>query len=117
MEHLTNNLEEIFQKVKEYAEVRFDLFRLKAISKLAGFMSYIVTTLFFMVFFGAILLCITLGAALWLGELFGKTYLGFFGVAGIYLVIAIILYIKRETLIRKPMSDRLIKELSEEDIL
>lgn len=117
MDSSSNHLEEIIQKLKEYAEVRLNLFRLRAIHKFSGFMATVVTTLFFLVFFGAILLCITIGAAFLLGEFLGKTYLGFFALAGIYLVIAIILYIKRDSLIRKPIHNKLIQELADEDIL
>ncbi|MDE3213740.1 MAG: phage holin family protein [Bacteroidota bacterium] len=117
MDQSSNHLEEFFQKLKEYVEVRLNLFKLRAVHKISGFMSYVVSTMVFLVLFGAILLCVTIGVALLLGELLGKTYLGFFAVAVLYLIVTLILYVKRDTLLRKPIQDKLIQELSEEEIL
>jgi hypothetical protein len=48
---------------------------------------------------------------LWLGELLGETYYGFFSIALLYLVIALLLYIFKNEWIKKPISNFVIDQL------
>ena len=111
MEGKPTNVEELFQKIKEYADVRLNLFKLKSINKFAGFMSLSITLIILIVIFSTILLCITIGAALLIGEWVGKIYYGFFIVGGIYLIIGLVFYSMRGKLIKTKVSNKLIKEL------
>ena len=111
MEGKPTNVEELFQKIKEYADVRLNLFKLKSINKFAGFMSLSITLIILILIFSAILLCITIGAALLIGEWVGKIYYGFFIVGGIYLIIGLVIYSMRDKLIKTKVSNKLIKEL------
>jgi hypothetical protein len=111
MESNHNNVEELFEKLKDYADVRIDLFKLKSINRVSGFTSSVMTSLILLVLLGAVLICITIGLGLLIGALIGKTYLGFFILGGIYIIIGLVLYSKREKLIKTPVSNKLIKEL------
>ena len=111
MEGKPTNVEELFQKIREYADVRLNLFKLKSINKFAGFMSLSITLIILIVIFSNILLCITIGAALLIGEWVGKIYYGFFIVGGIYLIIGLVIYSMRDKLIKTKVSNKLIKEL------
>ena len=68
MESNPTNVEELFQKVKDYADVRINLFKLKAINKVSGFVSSFFTTVVMLIIFYIVFLCITIGLALWIGE-------------------------------------------------
>jgi len=111
MEGKPTNVEELFQKIKEYADVRLNLFKLKSINKFAGFMSLAITLIILIIIFSIILLCITVGAALVIGEWVGKIYYGFFIVGGIYLIIGLVIYSMRDKLIKTKISNKLIREL------
>jgi len=111
MEGKPTNVEELFQKIREYADVRLNLFKLKSINKFAGFMSLSITLIILIVIFSTILLCITIGAALLIGEWVGKIYYGFFIVGGIYLIIGLVIFSMRDKLIKTKVSNKLIKEL------
>jgi hypothetical protein len=111
MENNHNNVEELFEKLKDYADVRIDLFKLKSINRVSGFTSSVMTSLILLALLGAVLLCITIGLGLLIGALIGKTYLGFFILGGIYIIIGLVLYSKREKLIKTRVSNKLIKEL------
>ena len=43
MESNPTNLEELFQKLKDYADVRIQLYKLKGINKASGFISSFIT--------------------------------------------------------------------------
>ena len=74
-------------------------------------MSLSITLIILIVIFSTILLCITIGAALLIGEWVGKIYYGFFIVGGIYLIIGLVIYSMRDKLIKTKVSNKLIKEL------
>lgn len=111
MESKPTNVEELYQKLREYADVRLNLFKLKSINKVSAIMASIVTIIVLIILFGAILLCITIGAGFLIGEWVGKVYYGFFIVGGIYLIIGLVIYSMRDKLIKTKVSNKLIKEL------
>src|SRR5437868_978524 len=111
MENKSNNVEELFEKFKDYADVRIKLLKLKGINKVSGFTSSLVTTLILLVLLWGILICLTIGLALLIGELVGRAYLGFFILGAVYFIIGLVLYSKREKLIKNRVSNKLIKEL------
>ncbi len=111
MENQPSNVEELFNKLKDYADVRINLFKLKSIQKVSGLMASVIGSLVLIIILTIVLLCITVGVALLIGAWLGATYLGFFIVAAIYLIIGLVLYAVRGKLIKTPISNKLIKEL------
>jgi Zn-dependent protease with chaperone function len=111
MESKPTNVEDLFQKVKDYADVRLNLFKLKSINKLSGFMSSFVAIFILVILFTVILICLTIGFALLLGEWIGHVYWGFFIIGFIYLIIGLIFYLMRDKLIKTKVSDELIKQM------
>jgi hypothetical protein len=111
MESNPTTIEELFQKLKDYADVRLDLFKLKSINKMSGFMSSIMTMIILVAIFSAVVLCITIGLALLVGSWLGNAYYGFFIVGGIYLIAGLVIYSLRDKLIKNKVSDKLIQEL------
>ena len=111
MDSKPTNLEELFQKLKDYADVRLDLFKLKSINKVSGFMSTVITIVILIALFSAVILCITIGLALLIGAWLGNAWYGFFIVGGIYLIVGLVIYSMRDKLIKIKVSNKLIKEL------
>lgn len=111
MENKPTNVEELLQKLKDYADVRMDLFKLKGINKVSGFMSSAITMFVIAIIFTTVFLCITIGLALWIGSLLEHVYLGFFIMGALYLIIGLVLYSNRSKLIKDKVSNSLIKEL------
>lgn len=111
MESKPTNVEELFQKFKDYADVRLNLFKFKSISKVSGFVSSVVTTIILVILFSGVLLCLTVGLAFLIGVWIGRVYWGFFIVGAMYLIAGLIIYSIRDKLIKTKVSDKLIKEL------
>lgn len=91
-------------------QTNFDLFKLKTISKSAdAFSSIIQKTI---VFTAVLIMIISLnvGLALWIGELLGTLYLGFFAVAAFYVLVVLILHFV-PSLIKSPMNNYLISKM------
>ncbi len=106
-------LEELFNKLKEYAETRLALMKLIAINKSSGFFSTFVTMLILLMIFFTVIFCVSIGLALLIGEWVGGASYGFFIVAGFYLILGLILFANRGRLLKTPVSNKLIKEMVE----
>lgn len=111
MENKPSNVEELFYKLKDYGDTRLDLFKLKSINKASGILSSLITSVILLVLLALVVLCITIGAALLIGVLLGKTYYGFFIIAGVYIIVGLVLFSSRDKMLKTPVSNRLIKEL------
>ena len=51
MENKPTNVEELFEKLRDYADTRIDLFKLKSINKVSGFMSSVMASLILVILF------------------------------------------------------------------
>ncbi len=111
MENKPTNVEELFQKLKDYADTRLDLLKLKSINRVSGFVSSIFTLVVLVLILFAVLFCISIGLALVIGAWVGQAYWGFFIGAALYLIIGLVLYSARDKIIKTPVSNKLIKEL------
>lgn len=101
----------LLEKVENYAKTTIDLIKLKAVDKLSVVVSNVVygVILALLVFF--FLLILNLALAFWVGSLLGETYLGFFAIAGFYVLLIIIILIFKKQLIKVPLSNVIISKL------
>ncbi len=105
-----DEIHHLLETAEEYFKTRKDLMKLKLVSKSSDIISSLVSSLvviFIMLFFFLIL---NIGLGLLLGELFDKTYYGFFVLAGFYLVIGIIMISAGKNMIKRSVANNLIKK-------
>jgi len=114
MENEQTNVEELYYKLKEYADLRLDLFRFQLIKKASDFFSTLTVIIFLLVLGFIVIVCFTIGIALVLGEWLGHSYYGFLIMGGLYIIIGLILYSVRDKFLKLSISDKLIKELLED---
>ena len=111
MSTVSEHVEAIVGKAAEYAEARAKLLKLKVVDKTSDTASDIASSgvsLLFILFF---VLIASIGLALFLGELLGKNYYGFFVVAGVYGLVGLIIYANRKSFIKRPVSNFLIGKI------
>lgn len=111
MEEKATMIESLFEKAESYVQTNIDLFKLKAIDKSADVISSIVEKLAIIIVVLLIVLMVNIGLALWIGELVGKLYYGFFIVAAFYVLVAFILYFKSSVIIKAPINDSIILQM------
>jgi hypothetical protein len=112
MENKPNQIESLFEKATDYLELRLELAKLKTAEKSSDILSTIISGIILIAIFSSFLIMINIGIALFLGELFGKNYFGFFALAGFYALAAIIFYVYKNVWIKKPVSNMIIKKMS-----
>ncbi len=110
MEEKATLIESLFEKLETYLKTNLDLFKLKAIDKSADAVSTVLSKLVFFVVVLFIAVSINIGLALWIGEMLGKLYFGFFIVAAFYVLVALVLHFL-PGLIKAPVNDSIILKM------
>src|SRR3954464_4707448 len=85
-------IELLFEKAEDYGKTSIELLKLNAIDKTADVVSSLTVQLAQCLVVALFTLVINIGIALWIGELLGKIYYGFFIVAGVFFVVFLLLF-------------------------
>jgi len=104
-------LEQLFDKVEAYGRTTFELAKLKSLEVTTIVVTSLVSKLAVVIMGSLFLVILNIGMALYLGELLGKAYYGYFLVAIFNLVVAIILHLFLHPWLRKTLGVAIIKEV------
>lgn len=110
-----SRIEGIAGHVRAYLETRLNLFILNTSDKASGIISSIASVMLIAVCALFVLLFLSIGAALWIGQAFGDSSMGFLIIGLFYLVVSIILYSFRENLIRIPVINGFLNAIYNND--
>jgi hypothetical protein len=113
MDEQSGLIESLIEKGEQYGKTTIELLKLKTLDKSADVASNLVSWLIVVIFAVLFFLILNIGVALWVGELLGKSYFGFFAVSGFYLLLALIFGIFRKPLIKKPVNESIIEQVLE----
>ena len=111
MDNIATNMEQLYQKAKDYTEVSIELFRLNAIDKTADLVSSLFAKFILAMVVAMFTLFINIALSLYIGKLLEETYLGFLIVSGIYLVLSIVILLYSDKLLKKPLTNLVIAKL------
>ena len=108
---VTENIESLFETIKDYGQTNIDLVKLKAADRASDIISSLVANLFVLLAISMFLVILNIGIALLLGELLGKSYYGFFVLAGFYLIVGLIFNSMKVKWFQTPIGDMLVKKM------
>ena len=111
MEKEKTFLEPLFENVEAYSKTSYELIKLKTTEKLMLTLSAFVSRGLAVLILSIFIVFIGIGLSLWLGDLLGKTYYGFFCVAGFYGIVGGILYFWMHQWIKKRISNSIILQM------
>ncbi|MGF2414598.1 MAG: hypothetical protein ACQUYJ_19840 [Ferruginibacter sp.] len=117
MDNNATPIELLFERAESYSKTSLELIKLHAINKSADVVSSLITRLVITIVVALFILSFTVGLSLWLGELLGKTYYGFFVTAGFYVLIGVLVYTFRNQWIKDPISNTIITQLQQQNSL
>lgn len=109
MEENTKLIETLLARATEYGKTTYELVKLKILDKTLNVISSLVTRYVIWVIAALCIIFSSMGAALWLSEILGKYYYGFFAIAGFYGFVAIIFYIFLRKGFKKFVNNYIIK--------
>jgi hypothetical protein len=110
METPASLIESLFERAEDYGKTTYELSKLKLLETTVNVVNSLVPRLSVIIMISLFALVLNIGIALLLGEMLGKSYYGFFIVAGFYLVAAIMLHFFLQKWIKKPISEFIIKQ-------
>ena len=115
MEDNTTPVEVLLERALDYTKTSIQLFKLKATDKLADVMSNITSNIVILAIFVLFFVNLNIGMALLIGDLIDKAWLGFVLVSGGYAFIGFIVYLFRDSWIKRPVSNSIITQLLKDD--
>jgi Putative Actinobacterial Holin-X, holin superfamily III len=110
MELPDNLIESLFERIDAYLKTTIELAKLRATAKGVSLATTLLVQFCAAVMAMLFLLFLSIGAALFLGDLCGKWHYGFFIVAGFYLFFGLFSHFYLYKLIRKPISKFIITQ-------
>jgi hypothetical protein len=110
MEKEPNILSALLEKAVDYVETNIELAKLKAIDKFSEVTSSVIAIFAVIMFCLIVIILLNIGIALWIGDLLGKVYYGFFVVGAFYIIAGFIFYLAKDKILKKPLADLIIKK-------
>ena len=111
MNDSVKSIEALFEKAKEFSTVTIDLVKLQAVDKSSDIISSLVARLAVFMVFTLFISFGSIGLSLWLGEIMGKAYYGFFTVTAFYAFAALLLYLFRKEWLKQPSFNSMISQM------
>jgi|GEM_PF-1436227 fructose-specific phosphotransferase system IIC component len=115
MSSFFNNITSIPNDVVDYINLQKNLVKLQIIEKSTNILSNVITYIILAVVGTLALMCLTIGGAMAINELFNNGYVGFLIVAGIYILLGVVLYVSRKVFITDKIADTLTNILIKGD--
>ncbi len=111
METNKSPIASLIEKVEDYGKTSIELTKLTAIDKTSDVISAVISKAVIFVIFALFAFVANIGLSLWIGEMLGKNYYGFFVVAAFYALLALLIHASRKSLIISPVKNSLIAEM------
>jgi hypothetical protein len=109
MEEEKSHIDQLTGHVKEYVETRIDLVKLEAAERVSSAASSIVLYIAFSIVGIFALAFISAGGAWLIAHYTANAAIGFFSVAGFYIVVGLIIYWQKDNWIKTPIINGVIK--------
>ncbi len=107
----TRLLETLVDRATEFGKTSFEIVKLKTLDKISDLVSSLIPLSIVVILFFIFLLFLNLGIALWLGEIMGKIFYGFFAVSAFYILAGIIIHFVLHKPIKRVVGDYVIRHL------
>jgi fatty acid desaturase len=111
MEDNTKFLESLLERASEYGKTSLELIKLKTLDKTTDIVSSLVPQSIVIILIASFMLFLNLGIALWLGDILGKTFYGFFVVAAFYILAGIVFHFFMHKWTKKLVGNYIIKHI------
>lgn len=111
-----SKIQQIFRHVENYISTSVELYKLKAYQKVAQITTTVLTSVLIGLFCMLFLIFVSIGLALYLGEVMGRMHYGFMIVAGIYLVLSIIVYALSKKVLKDKINTMIVRKIFKDSL-
>ena len=112
---ISESIAELTDQVKNYIQLRIDLFKLNLTEKLATLTTTLLISIIFFIVFLFFTLFLSLAFIFWFKEYAGNAWLGSLIVAGFYILVGVTVYLLRDRLFLNRVVVQISKILLEEE--
>lgn len=113
--NVSENFTALTEDVKDYINLRIDLAKMIITEKIARLASFFLIAIIFFILAMFLLLFLSMAFVFWFGQSLGPAWVGALIVAAFYVLMAVIIYVKREALFINPLVRSLTKILMEDN--
>jgi hypothetical protein len=106
-----SRIESMAGHIRTYLETQWELFILNTSDKASGIISSIASVALIAVSMIFVLLFLSIGAAIWIGHSYGDSSVGFLYIGLFYLLVTIVLFAFRKSLIKLPVINSILNAL------
>lgn len=107
---IKSSLEALLESTQSYSKTTLELAKLKGLNATTNVLNTLVARLCLLIISILCLLILSFGIAIWLSEILGKPYYGFFIVSAVYFVAVILVYFFLQKWMKKPFSNLIISQ-------
>ncbi|KLT70224.1 MULTISPECIES: hypothetical protein [Flavobacterium] len=111
----TNENLNLYEKAENYTKTSFELIKLKTVSSSADALSTLTSRIAVGAVVAFFTLFLNIGLSLWIGSELGQYYYGFFIMALVYLIAAIVLHKMQHKLIKTPIGNMIISSILKDE--
>lgn len=112
--HPQSKMEQLTDDVKSYVATLFELYKLKLTDKIASAGASITAYVALVFLALLVLILLSIGIATWVNAALNSAFLGYFIVAGAYILIGFLIVLTQNNAIKKPVSTAIIKSILSE---
>ena len=112
---ISESIAELTDQVKNYIQLRIDLFKLNLTEKLATLTTTLLISIIFFIVFLFFTLFLSLAFIFWFKDYAGAAWVGSLIVAGFYILLGIVVYLLRDKLFLNRVVVQISKILLEEE--
>jgi hypothetical protein len=91
-------IEPLLERIAQFGQLNIDLFKLKFLDKASTLISSIIARFLLWSMVSFFVIFLTFAVALWLGDMLGKNYYGFFIVSLFYGLLAIFIWLSQPSI-------------------
>jgi Putative Actinobacterial Holin-X, holin superfamily III len=110
-----SRLEDLTRHVMEYLDTRWDLLVLEITEKGLAAASSIVTGLILTVFGGIILVFVSIGTAIWIGQRMHNPIAGYFIIAGFFVVLLVLVLAFAYNYVRTVVANAVLESIKDDE--
>jgi hypothetical protein len=111
MENNAKMFETLIDRAEDFGKTSIELVKLKTLDKTSDVVSSFIPYSVVFVLIASFMIFLNLGLAFWLGDILGKTYFGFFVVAGFYVLTGGIFYVFFHKRLKRYIRDYIINQM------
>lgn len=111
MENQSDLITPIFERLQEYGKTSYELIKLRTVEKTVRFSSNLASRTVVIFVTTMFLMFLSIGLAIWLGQMCGELYLGFLCVAGFYAMIGVVLLFFLKKWMQRKFSNSFVRSL------